>query len=64
MLVGILIAHFRHGFKLPDKNSYKPQVQYSLPFDGEWYIANGGLIKKLHILGFFRPSGMLMIFLL
>ncbi len=46
MLVGILIAHFRHGFKLPDKNSYKPQVQYSLPFDGEWYIANGGVDKE------------------
>ena len=63
MLAGILIAHLRHGFNLPDKNSYRSQVHYSLPFDGKWYIANG-LIKKLLILGFFRPSGTLMIFLL
>ena len=46
MLAGILIAHLRHGFHLPDKNSYKSQVRYSLPFDGKWYVANGGVDKE------------------
>lgn len=46
MLAGILIAHLRHGFNLPDKISYKPQVQYSLPFEGQWFVVNGGVDKK------------------
>lgn len=46
MLAGILIAYFRHGFKLPDKNSYKSQIRYSLPFKGKWYVANGGVDKE------------------
>ena len=41
MLAGILLAHIRHGFHLPDKNSYKPQVHYSLPFNGKWFVVNG-----------------------
>ena len=63
MLAGILIAHIRHGFHLPDKNSYKPQVHYSLPFNGKWFVVNGGLTEKVLILGFFHPSGMLTTFL-
>lgn len=62
MLAGILIAHLRHGFNLPDKNTYNPQVLYSLPFDGEWFVVNGGTDRKPLILGFFRPSDMLMTF--
>ncbi len=46
MLAGIPIAYVSHGFRLPDKNSYKPQVLYSLPFEGRWYIANGGVDKE------------------
>ena len=46
MLVGILIVHLRYGFNLPDKNSYKPQVLYSLPFDGEWFVVNGGVDRE------------------
>lgn len=51
--VGIVVAYptskctSRKLYLYPvDKNSYKPQVQYSLPFDGEWYIANGGVDKE------------------
>ena len=46
MLAGILIAHLRHGFNLPDKNTYNPQVLYSLPFDGEWFVVNGGTDRE------------------
>ena len=46
MLAGILIAHLRHGFNLPDKNTHNPQVLYSLPFDGEWFVVNGGTDRE------------------
>lgn len=64
MLVGILIAHFRHGFKLRIKThiNRKYSIHSRLMVSG--ILQTEGLIKKLHILGFFRPSGMLMIFLL
>ncbi len=46
VLAGIFIAHLRHGFHLPDKSSYKPQVRYSLPFSGKWFVVNGGVDRE------------------
>lgn len=28
---------------LPDAKTYRQQVRYTLPFTGEWYVANGGI---------------------
>ena len=32
--------------ELPDKDSYRPQVFYSLPFEGTWVAVNGGVLKE------------------
>lgn len=45
LLLSILIVPLIHGFKLPDKNSFHPQCLYSLPFEGTWIVANGGVDK-------------------
>ena len=34
----------RNGF--PDKDNYKNETQYRLPFDGQWKVVNGGSTKK------------------
>ncbi len=44
-LAGIPLTHLRYGFKLPDKDSCKPECRYALPFKGRWYAANGGVTK-------------------
>ncbi len=38
-----------------DGSSYKTQIEYSLPFEGEWFVYNGGMTPKTshswHVLG-------------
>lgn len=37
---------FRHRFRLPSKENYTGMTDYALPFDGQWYVVNGGTDKK------------------
>lgn len=37
---------FRHRFRLPSKENYTVRTEYALPFDGRWYVVNGGTDKK------------------
>ncbi|WP_242822945.1 M23 family metallopeptidase [Syntrophobotulus glycolicus] len=46
MLLSIPLTPLLHGFRLPSKESYVPQCQYSLPFEGKWHVVNGGVDKK------------------
>ena len=46
-LIGVIIPHFRHKFKLPSKENYVLKGNYILPFAGKWTVVNGGLTKKL-----------------
>lgn len=46
MLLSIPVVPLVHGFKLPDKENFDPKCHYSLPFEGEWYVANGGIDKE------------------
>lgn len=46
MLLGIPYIYLRNRFRLPNISNYKPQVLYSLPFEGAWTVANGGTVKE------------------
>ena len=46
MLLGIPCIYVRNRLRLPNIRNYKPQVLYSLPFEGIWTVANGGIDKK------------------
>lgn len=46
MLIGIPFIYIRYGFRLPNKVTYVPECQYSLPFEGTWLVANGGVDKN------------------
>lgn len=46
MLVSIPIVPLFHGFCLPNKDNFVPQGHYSLPFEGKWLVANGGVDKE------------------
>ena len=46
----IPIIYLKHGFRLP-KSSQCSNVEYRLPFSGEWTVINGGLEKKYCHLG-------------
>lgn len=37
---------FRHRFRLPSKENYAGMTEYILPFQEQWYVANGGVDKK------------------
>ena len=39
------IIYIKNLFRLPNVKSYKPEVLYSLPFEGKWLVANGGIDK-------------------
>lgn len=41
-VAGQLYIKFKHRGKYPDSTTYKHTCTYSLPFEGEWFIANGG----------------------
>lgn len=45
-LLGMPYIYIAHGFKLTDYASFRPAVRYSLPFRGQWTVANGGPDKK------------------
>lgn len=45
MLFGIPIIYLRNFFRIPNIKTYKPQNLYSLPFEGCWLVANGGIDK-------------------
>ena len=42
---GIILLEYRYHGNLPDIE-YCPAVQYSLPFEGEWVVINGGVTKE------------------
>ncbi len=46
-VIGLFYASVRYKNKDIDGiDSYNPKVEYSLPFDGEWGVANGGVTKE------------------
>lgn len=44
-LWGMLIMPFRYGSNMPSAENYQCKVQYSLPFQGNWSVVNGGVDK-------------------
>jgi len=42
---GMLTVPFRYGLHLPSPENYHSKVQYSLPFEGDWTVINGGIDK-------------------
>jgi hypothetical protein len=45
-LWGMLIIPFRYGSHIPSAENYRCKVKYSLPFEGEWTVVNGGIDPK------------------
>ncbi len=46
-VIGLSYASVRYKNKDVDGiDSYNPKVEYGLPFDGEWGVANGGVTKE------------------
>lgn len=43
---GLIYAAIRYNDKFPEKNTYSGQIKYSLPFNGKWVVANGGVDKE------------------
>jgi murein DD-endopeptidase MepM/ murein hydrolase activator NlpD len=41
-LVGGFVALARHRFRPPTAEAYRQKVSYTLPFQGTWWVANGG----------------------
>ena len=46
MLLGILVVHLQFRFKLPSADTYTSEIKYSLPFDGKWFVVNGGIDRE------------------
>lgn len=46
MLIGIPFIYIRNMFRLPNVDTYMPEVHYSLPFLECWTVANGGNNKE------------------
>ncbi len=44
-IVGIIVADINNK-PMPDIENYIPKVKYSLPFNGEWVVVNGGVTKE------------------
>ena len=42
-IIGLMYATIRYEKKA---HTYVPKIKYSLPFDGEWYTANGGVTEN------------------
>ena len=47
LMVGMVVPHLCHKFKLPSKENYILKGDYILPFTGKWVVVNGGLTKEL-----------------
>ena len=45
-LWGMIVLEYKYHGNLPNIENYHTQVKYSLPFDGEWVVANGGVTEK------------------
>ncbi len=45
-LAGMLIILIHYGRELPDAETYRCKVQYSLPFRGNWTVVNGSIEKE------------------
>ena len=46
-VIGLYYAKIKYRKKDIDPiDDYVPKVEYALPFDGEWYIGNGGVTKN------------------
>jgi murein DD-endopeptidase MepM/ murein hydrolase activator NlpD len=43
---GQLIALIRRRGQLPDAATYTQRARYSLPFEGEWFVFNGGITPE------------------
>ena len=47
-VAGLIYATIKYQKKVIDSiDCYVPQVEYTLPFEGEWYTANGGVTKNI-----------------
>lgn len=46
-VAGLLTATLKDDTKNIDANTYIPQADYALPFEGEWYVANGGVTEAI-----------------
>ncbi len=46
-LFGLPYTFIRYKFKLPDVHTYEPSMTYSLPFNGEWIVVNGSVLKPM-----------------
>lgn len=46
LLIGIPIIHIRNRLDLPSIRNYKSKILYSLPFNGSWTVAKGGVVKE------------------
>lgn len=45
-IVGLLYAIIKYNEKTIDRvDDYSPEIKYSLPFHGKWYVANGGITQ-------------------
>lgn len=42
ILIGNICIYIRHGFRLPNVQTYSPKVSCHLPFQGKWMVVNGG----------------------
>lgn len=45
-IISYPVIFFGHRFRLPSKESYVCKTDYILPFEGQWYAANGGVDRK------------------
>lgn len=45
-LAGIPHIYLTHRFHLPSKETYRSQIAYGLPFEGEWVVVNGGTDRR------------------
>ena len=60
MLIGIPFIYIRNMFRLPNVDTYMPEVHYSLPFLECWTVANGRNNKETSHSWIFAIRGMLM----
>lgn len=45
-LISYPLIWFSHRFRLPSKENYEARTDFILPFQGQWYVAKGGVDKK------------------
>lgn len=45
-IAGLIYAAIRYKDHFPDKDTYSGPVNYSLPFNGQWVVVNGGVDQE------------------